>query len=135
MGAKNFCKTVVAIMFFVGCVCSDVALSAKQKETDMRRATTLEDLKDWAKSAYLGCQFKHFTRGEKEVFVILGDMAFGSYRTEIRAYAKVKDEWVLFFTRSAVGDLVKVAEKGDDLIFSTGSGKVLLILPFEGIEN
>jgi len=125
----------VAIMFFVGCVCSDVALSAKQKETDMRRATTLEDLKDWAKSAYPGCQFQHFTRGKKEAFVILGDMAFGTYLTEIRVYAKIKDEWVLVLTMSPVRDQVKVEENGGDLVFSTGSGKAVLILPFEGIKN
>jgi hypothetical protein len=130
MGAKRLLILAVCLSYFTAAT----ALVAKDKENEMRHFQSLDQLKSWAKSAYLGSEVREIKRDAKHICVVLGDMASGRYLTDIRVYSKVKDEWVLILTREAVKDRLSFEVREDSLVFTLASGKTVLIVPFEGLD-
>lgn len=101
----------------------------------MKEANDTDQIKQWAQESFLSFEFKEVSDGKKEIFIILGSFTSGVHSTEIHVYNKVGDKWVNLLSRAMVMEQVVVKTEKDNVIFSGLSGRILLILPFSGVDS
>ena len=97
---------------------------------------SIESIKTWAKAFYFGgCDAHAFSRNGVEVEVIIGSPTSGLPTSEISIFLKKRNGvYRCHLLHSKVTGIVSVKESDDNISLVLNSGKVLLVVPWEGLK-
>ena len=120
---------LVCIAFLA--ICASVSCAEERTKMENMDYSKLQAVLE---DRYPSIQWKRLNLKGREILVALGTLPTGVYSTETQIFVWAEGAWHRVIERAFVLEKVDVVADGDRLVARTDSGRVLFIVPSEGLD-
>jgi hypothetical protein len=126
-------KIVIFIPIMVFLFISMKGEAMSNNESLLYSTKSKKEIINWAKNKYGPTKNIPLKVYDKEVFIVLGDTAFGINRLAIHVYvySLTSKQWDLLLLRFTNSSDIKVKVDKDNILFFSKSGSLLFIQPID----
>jgi hypothetical protein len=101
----------------------------------IERAETAAEIVEWAESHYGAVPHYEFEDNGKRCLILMPDVGSGVTLRMVLIYVSESSGWSLVMVRKTNTSAVTVERKGDELVFYTRLGRVLMIVPIGSMSR